>query len=66
VAPAAAKMKLLQIAEESISVLSADPNAAIKVRLEIEAECSNGAQNQTKRAVSENAKTLNFNIMEWE
>jgi uncharacterized protein len=66
VAPAAAKMKLLQIAEEIISVLSADPNAEIKVRLEIEAEFSNGAQDQTKRAVSENAKTLNFSIMEWE
>lgn len=66
VAPAAAKMKLLQIAEEIISVLSADPNAEIKVRLEIEAEFSNGAQDQTKRAVSENAKTLNFTISEWE
>ena len=66
VAPAAAKMRLVQIAEEIIALLAADPNAEVKVRLEIEANFPNGAPDQTKRAVSENAKTLAFNTAEWE
>ena len=66
VAPAAAKMRLVQIAEEIISILAADPNAEVKVSIEIEATFANGAQDQTKRAVSENAKTLGFNTAEWE
>jgi hypothetical protein len=66
VAPAAAKMRLVQIAEELIAILAADPNAEVKVRIEIEATFPNGAQDQTKRAVSENAKTLGFGTAEWE
>ena len=66
VAPAAAKMRLVQIAEEIIALLATDPNAEVKVRIEIEANFTNGAPDQTKRAVSENAKTLNFNNAEWE
>ena len=66
VSPAAAKMRMVQIAEEIIAVLAADPNADIKVRIEIQADFTNGAQDQTKRAVSENAKTLNFGTAEWE
>jgi predicted AAA+ superfamily ATPase len=66
VAPAAAKMRLVQIAEEIIAALSADPNAEVKVRIEIEATFSNGAQDHTKRAVSENTKTLGFTTAEWE
>ena len=64
--PAAAKMRLVQIAEEIITVLAADPNANVKVRIEIEATFPNGAQDQTKRAVSENANTLGFSTAEWE
>ncbi len=66
VAPAAAKMRLVQIAEEMIAILTADPNAEVKVCIEIEATFVNGAQDQTRRAVSENAKTLGFNTAEWE
>ena len=66
VAPAAAKMRLVQIAEEIIAILAADPNAEVKVRIEIQATFANGVQDQTKRAVSENAKTLGFNTAEWE
>ena len=66
VAPAAAKMRLVQIAEEIISILTTDPNAEVKVRIEVEANFANGASDQTKRAVSENAKTLGFNTAEWE
>lgn len=66
VAPAAAKMRLVQIAEEIIATLAADPNTEVKVRIEIEATFANGAQDHTKRAVSENAKTLGFGTAEWE
>ena len=66
VAPAAAKMRLVQIAEEVIALLAVDPNAQVKVRIEIDATFPNGAQDQTKRAVSENAKTLGFGTAEWE
>ena len=66
VAPAAAKMRLVQIAEEIIAALAADPNAEVKVRIEIEANFANGAADQTKRAVSENAKALGFGTAEWE
>lgn len=66
VAPATAKMRLVQIAEEIIATLTTDPNAEVKVRVEIEAAFANGVSDQTKRAVSENARTLGFGTAEWE
>ena len=66
VAPAAAKMRLVQIAEEIIATLAADPSAEVKIRIEVDATFPHGAQDQTKRAISENAKTLNFGTAEWE
>lgn len=66
IAPATAKMRFVQIAEEVIAILTADPTAEVKIRLEIEANFTNGAQDHTKRAVSENAKTLTFKTAEWE
>ncbi len=66
VAPATAKVRLVQIAEEIIAILAADPNAEVKVSVEIQANFPNGAQDQSKRAVSENARTLGFNNAEWE
>lgn len=66
VAPAAAKMRLVQIAEEVIQALVADANAEVKVRVEIDATFPGGVQDQTKRSVSENIKTLKFDIGEWE
>jgi len=63
---ATAKMRLLQVAEEIISVLAADPNAEIKVRVEIEADFLNGASDQVKRTVSENARALGLRNAEWE
>ena len=59
-------MRLVQIAEEIIATLATDPSAEIKVRIEIEAVFANGVQDQTKRAISENAKTLSFTTAEWE
>lgn len=65
ISPVAAKMRLIQIAEEIITTLATDPNADIKIHIEISANFTNGVQDQTKRAVSENAKTLGFNSIEW-
>ena len=66
VSAATAKMRLVQIAEEIVSVLLQDPNAAIKVVVEISAEFPGGAQDGIKRAVSENAKTLGLKAADWE
>jgi predicted AAA+ superfamily ATPase len=63
---ATAKLRLVQIAEEIISHLAADPNAEVKVSVEIQASFPNGAKDQTKRAVSENARTLGFKNADWE
>ncbi len=63
---ATAKLRLVAIADEIISALAADPNAEVKVSVEISANFPNGVQDQTKRAVSENAKTLGFKNADWE
>lgn len=61
-----AKLRLVQIADEIIAALAADPNAEVKVSVEIQANFPNGAKDQTKRAVSENARTLGFKNADWE
>jgi predicted AAA+ superfamily ATPase len=63
---ATARMRLVQVAEEVIAVLAADPNAEVKVTLEIQVGFPSGASDQTKRAVTENAKTLGFKNADWE
>ena len=63
---ATAKMRLVQVAEEIIAVLAADPNAEVKVTLEIQVGFPSGAADQTKRAVTENAKSLGFKNADWE
>jgi predicted AAA+ superfamily ATPase len=66
VAPATAKMRMVQIAEEIVSVLASDPNASVKVVVEISAEFPDGAKDQVKRAVSENARSLGLKSADWE
>ena len=66
VTPATAKMRLVNIAEEIIAVLSSDPNATVKVTVEIAADFPDGASDQIKRAVSENASQLGFKNKTWE
>jgi uncharacterized protein len=66
VAPATAKMRMVQLAEEILSVLVSDPNASVKVVVEISAEFPDGAKDQLKRAVSENSRSLGFKIADWE
>lgn len=55
-----AKMRVVEVAEEIINVLAANPNAEVKVAVEIQVSFPSGASDQTKRAVTENARTLNF------
>jgi uncharacterized protein len=61
-----AKMRLVQVAEEIIAVLATDPNAEVKVSVEIQATFPTGASDQTKRAVTENARALAFKNADWE
>jgi hypothetical protein len=64
--PTTAKMRLVQLAEEIISNLVSDPQAELKITVEINAEFPAGASDQIKRAVSENAKSLGFKTATWE
>jgi predicted AAA+ superfamily ATPase len=66
ITPATAKVRLVTIAEEIIAVLSSDPNATVKVTVEIAADFPDGASDQIKRAVSENASHLAFKSKTWE
>ncbi len=63
---AAAKVRLTELADEIISLLVSDPNATVKVTVEIDAEFPNGAPDQIKRAVSENANSLGLKNKTWE
>jgi uncharacterized protein len=66
VSPTTAKIRLVEVAEEIIAALALDPNAVIEISVEIQATFPDGVQDQTKRAVSENAKTLGFKNADWE
>jgi hypothetical protein len=64
---ATAKVRLVQIAEEGISVLVRYPQAIVKIAVEISAEFLGGVGEQTKLgAVSENAASLGFRNGAWE
>jgi predicted AAA+ superfamily ATPase len=63
---ATAKMRLVEIAEEIVSVLSGDPNASVRIALEISADFPEGASESMKRAVSENASSLGIKKADWE
>lgn len=59
-------MRLVDLADEIIAVLASDPNASLRVALEISADYPEGATDQIKRAVSENAASLGLRNAEWE
>jgi predicted AAA+ superfamily ATPase len=61
-----AKMHLVQIAEEIISVLAGDAHATVKVSVEITADFPEGVSDHIKRAISENATSLGFKNKTWE
>ena len=66
VPPATAKMHLVQLADEIVAVLRSDPNANVRVVVEVSAEFPEGASDSLKRAVSENARSLKVKSAEWE
>lgn len=57
---------MVEVAEEVIAAPVADPNAEVKVTVEIQASFPSGASEQTKRVVSENAGALKFKNADWE
>jgi uncharacterized protein len=59
-------MRLVQVAEEIISVLTGDPNALLNITIEINAEFPTGASDQIKCAVTENVTSLGFKTKGWE
>ena len=63
---ASAKYRLAQIAEEVIALLVSDPQASVKVTLEIQADFPAGVKDGVKRAVAENAASLGFRNRTWE
>lgn len=64
--PSMAKFKFADISDEIIALLTTDPNVNVRVTLEISAEFPDGASDQIRRAVSENANNLNFKSQMWE
>lgn len=66
VTPAKAKLTLTEVSEEVISILNQIPDAEIKITLEINATFPGGISEDKKRAISENANTLNFKNKTWE
>jgi len=61
-----AKIRMIQIVEEVINVLTSDAQANVNVCVEITAEFPNGVSDQIKRAVSENTLSLGFKNKTWE
>lgn len=59
-------MGMVQVAEEIIAVLAADPNGEVSVTVNILVKSPAGACDQIKRAVSKNAKPLGFRNANWE
>lgn len=60
-----AKMRMVDLADEIISVLASDVQAQLRVTVEISADFPSGVSEQIKRAVSENAATLGIQL-DWE
>jgi predicted AAA+ superfamily ATPase len=63
---ASAKMRLVQLADEIVSLLASDPDANVRLTVEISAEFPQGASDGVKRAVSENARSLGLKTADWE
>ena len=61
-----AKSQLHTLADEVIALLASDPNASVRVVVEIDAEFPTGVSDTIKRGVSENANSLGFRTKAWE
>ncbi|MFD2717005.1 hypothetical protein ACFTIK_27025, partial [Tistrella mobilis] len=66
VSPEIAKMRLVQIADEIVSVLTSDPKATVRLVVEISAEFPDGAGDGMRRTVSANADALGLKSADWE
>jgi hypothetical protein len=66
IAPSAAKMRLVDVADEIINVLAGDPNASVTITVEINADFPSGVPDHIKRTVAENANSLGFKTKSWE
>jgi hypothetical protein len=63
---ATAKVRLVEIAEEIVSLLASDSKATVRVTLEIAADFPSGVDDAIRRGVTENAMTLKFKTKDWE
>jgi uncharacterized protein len=63
---AAAKTRLVELAEEIVTLLAKDPNADVRLTVEMRADFPEGVAEDVRRAVSENAKALKLKTAEWE
>lgn len=63
---ASAKLRMTLVAEEIIAVLAKNPDADVKVTVEIQADFPSDVSDQTKSAVTQNAEALGFLKAEWE
>lgn len=61
-----AKFRLVQLTDEIVALLSSDPNAELRVSLEVAADFPNGVSDQLKRAITENCASLGVEIASWE
>jgi predicted AAA+ superfamily ATPase len=66
VTPSTAKVRLVQLADEVVSLLSSDPNAELRVTLEVHADFPLGISDQLKRSVDENCTSLGVEDKGWE
>jgi len=64
--PHTGRMDFDTIHKEIVSQLTARPGAKVKLRLDIEAELSDGFDESTQRTVRENCGTLNFSNAEFD
>jgi predicted AAA+ superfamily ATPase len=64
--PTLAKSRLNTIADEIIALLASDPNATLRITLEIAANYPAGVSDTIRRGVSENAASLGFKTRDWE
>ena len=60
------RWRLVEIVEEIVSVLASEPNATVRLAVEISADFPDGASESLKRAVSENARSLGISKADWE
>ena len=63
---AIAATDLFTVEVEIVSVLARDPNASVRLVVEISADFPEGASESMKRAVSENARSLGITKAAWE